>query len=550
MSNLNNNTTQLELLLQKVNQLPEAGGSAEPILQDKTVTPTTSKQTITADSGYDGLDTVTVNAMPTAAQATPSITIDTSTGLITATATQTEGYVPGGTTSDTEQLTVQAAQTITPGTSNKTIAAGIYLTGTQTIKGDANLVPANIVSGKSIFDIAGTAKIGEDTSDATATSEDIMLGETSYGPDGKITGTFTIDEELSTQDDLITQIQVALQNKAAAPEVVLQTKTVTPTTSVQNVAPDDGYGGLSKVIVEAIPSAYIKPTATKGAATYTPGTSDQIIASGTYLTGVQTIKGDANLTAENIAEGVSIFGVAGTHSGGSGGESSEIFDSILNGTIASYTNNTLSIARDGLFMNCSNLSTVSMPSCTQIKQYAFNNCKKLTSVNFPACTTVGTNAFALCTSITTASFPVCTKVEMSGFAQCSKLTDVNLPVCSSLANYAFARCSALTNIDLPACQQLGTLAFSECYSLATASLPMAVKISNSAFAKCTRLTSLYLMGSSVCQLAHSNAFTSTPIGGYSTSAGAYGKIYVPASLLTSYQTATNWTYYSSRFVGI
>lgn len=50
----------------------------------------------------------------------------------------------------------QAAQTITPGTSNKTIASGRYLTGTQTIKGDSNLVAANIASGKTIFGVAGS----------------------------------------------------------------------------------------------------------------------------------------------------------------------------------------------------------------------------------------------------------------------------------------------------------------------------------------------------------------------------------------------------------
>ena len=49
----------------------------------------------------------------------------------------------------------------------------------------------------------------------------------------------------------------------------------------------------------------------KRAATYTPGTSDQTIPAGRYLTGAQTIKGDANLEADNIISGKSIFGVTG-----------------------------------------------------------------------------------------------------------------------------------------------------------------------------------------------------------------------------------------------
>lgn len=49
----------------------------------------------------------------------------------------------------------------------------------------------------------------------------------------------------------------------------------------------------------------------KAAATYTPTTSDQTIASGQYLSGVQTIKGDANLVASNILKDCTIFGVTG-----------------------------------------------------------------------------------------------------------------------------------------------------------------------------------------------------------------------------------------------
>ncbi len=68
-----------------------------------------------------------------------------------------------------------------------------------------------------------------------------------------------------------------------------------------------GYTALVKgsVVTGSIPS--------KGATTYTPGTTNQTIASGNYLSGTQTIKGDANLVAGNIKKGVSIFGVAGSY---------------------------------------------------------------------------------------------------------------------------------------------------------------------------------------------------------------------------------------------
>lgn len=50
----------------------------------------------------------------------------------------------------------------------------------------------------------------------------------------------------------------------------------------------------------------------KSAETFTPTTSDQTIASGQYLSGAQTIKGDANLVASNILKDCTIFGVTGS----------------------------------------------------------------------------------------------------------------------------------------------------------------------------------------------------------------------------------------------
>lgn len=116
---------------------------------------TASGKTVTVQPGY--YPAAVSKDVATATQATPSISVSAA-GLITASATQPAGYVAAGTKSATRQLTVQAAQTITPGTADKTIASGRYLTGTQTIKGDANLKAANIVKGVSIFGVAGTAE--------------------------------------------------------------------------------------------------------------------------------------------------------------------------------------------------------------------------------------------------------------------------------------------------------------------------------------------------------------------------------------------------------
>ena len=162
-------------------------------------------------------------------------------------------------------VTKKSAATYTPGTSDQSIASGQYLNGTQTIKGDSNLTAANIKSGVKIFNVTGS-----------------YAGSSSGG---------------NTPN--------------------LQTKTVTPSESTQTVSPDSGYDGLSKVTVNAISSTYIGSDVTKkSAATYIPKTTDQSIASGQYLSGTQTIKGDANLVAGNIKSGVSIFGVTGTYAGG------------------------------------------------------------------------------------------------------------------------------------------------------------------------------------------------------------------------------------------
>lgn len=149
---------------------------------------TASGPTVTVPSGYyDSSATKSIangsaTTPATTISVTPTISLDSSTGIITAsvsdnqsvTPTVSAGYVASGTSgtitvsgADTEQLTVQGAQTITPTTSDRTIAAGQFLTGAQTIKGDANLLASNIKSGVSIFGVDGSLTSATVSQDST-----------------------------------------------------------------------------------------------------------------------------------------------------------------------------------------------------------------------------------------------------------------------------------------------------------------------------------------------------------------------------------------------
>lgn len=100
----------------------------------------------TIPEGYhNGTGKVTVNSL---ASQTPA----------TATAAQIlsgqTAYVNGNKITGT--IPSKGTQTYTPKTTNQTIGAGQYLSGAQTILGDPNLVPANIVKGKTIFGVTGS----------------------------------------------------------------------------------------------------------------------------------------------------------------------------------------------------------------------------------------------------------------------------------------------------------------------------------------------------------------------------------------------------------
>ena len=196
------------------------------------------------------------------------------------------------------------------------------------------------------------------------------------------------------------------------------------------------------------------------------------------------------------------------------------------------------------FRSCSNLTTASLPNLTSMGASAFYTCSSLTTVNIPKVTTLSQYAFYGCTHLITANFPSATTIGQNAFYNCSSLTTASFPNVTTIEPSAITYWYGLTELNFPNAVTIGNGAFSYCENLQTVSLQKVTSLGSSVFRSCSKLTSLYLLGSSVPTLGLS-AFIYTPMS-VSTYTGTFGSIYVPASLVNSYQTAGNWSVYSAR----
>ena len=277
---------------------PVVGAYVPPTasLQTKTksYTPTESAQSesVTADVGYDGLDTVSISVgaisstyVGTGVARNDSTDLTASGATVTApagyyanNATKTVASGTAGTPTATKGTVSNYSVSVTPSVTNPTG----YITG-GTVTGTAVTVSASeLVSGTYNVTSSGTKDV------------------TNYASASVPSGTATPAASISGTAATVT----------TGTNTLTLSKTVSNTPQVSAGYVSSGTAGNSSVSLTA-------NVTTKAAATITPTTSNQTIASGTYLTGTQTISGDANLVAGNIKNGTTIFGVTGTYSGGS-----------------------------------------------------------------------------------------------------------------------------------------------------------------------------------------------------------------------------------------
>lgn len=199
---------------------------------------------------------------------------------------------------------------------------------------------------------------------------------------------------------------------------------------------------------------------------------------------------------------------------------------------------------------CTTLETVCLPNeVTTFGSSVFENCVNLRRITLPnALTSIGSNAFRYCYNLRRVIIPSSlTSINSYAFSDCRMIETIAIPsAVDSLGNYAFQNCYMLNSLEIKeGLTSIGSNGLESCYYLDTITLPSTLtNIAGNAFRYCYDLDVVISLATSPPTLA-SSSFSSTNI----TVGGA---IYVPYSVdhsvLTAYQTATNWSTYASRIL--
>lgn len=167
--------------------------------------------------------------------------------------------------------------------------------------------------------------------------------------------------------------------------------------------------------------------------------------------------------------------------------------------------------------------------------------RTITTINDDSIETVGAYGLAYCQSLIEAILPNCTYIGDFAFVNAKTLVSVDIPKMKDIRPNVFEACSSLKNINIPEVTLLWSNSIKNCPALEKLDLPKVKTISSQVFVNDSLLATVILRSNTVASLGNVSSFAGTPI------ANGTGFIYVPAALIDSYKTATNWSVFANQF---
>lgn len=181
---------------------------------------------------------------------------------------------------------------------------------------------------------------------------------------------------------------------------------------------------------------------------------------------------------------------------------------------------------------------------TQLSLWAFQSRRKITKVYSTSLTSLNNANYAFngCVELKEVNFPNVTTASAGGyqFADTGSggLEKVSLPKLTTASTNFFYNQQKLTSVDVSLLTAIPANCFQQCYALEMLDLPKVTSIANNGFFNCRKLTTLILRSTTVVSIANNTVLNNSPFKGYN---GLTGTLYVPQSLISSYQTGTNWS---------
>ena len=229
--------------------------------------------------------------------------------------------------------------------------------------------------------------------------------------------------------------------------------------------------------------------------------------------------------------------IEGLETGG-GVSEQEILDGMMAGTWPTgeivFTEATR--IADRRFEKCSGITKVTGKKVTYIGVSAFENCTNLAEIDFPELLETKNFCFRY-SKIKHAYFPKLTKLDYSTFNGLNTLESFYGPLVASIGNSCFQETS-ITEINLPLVKSVDQNTF-RYTPLVKADFGSLAEIKGSLpFGNNSKFQTLIIRTETMCALSTGSGFTSSPFTGLD---GLVGYCYVPRTLISEYQQATNWS---------